>query len=69
VLTDDHEARLLAQSLHLAVIGTLGALVRAKRAGFLPAVGPLIQALQASGQRFGTGVVKMALAAAGESSH
>jgi uncharacterized protein len=69
VLTDDQEARLLAQSLQLAVIGTLGVLVRAKLAGFVSAVSPLIQTLQASGQRFGNGVVAIALAAAGEASH
>jgi uncharacterized protein len=66
VLTDDQEARLLAQSLHLAVIGTLGVLIRAKRAGQLAAVAPSIAALRAGGQRFGSGVVQMALIAAAE---
>jgi predicted nucleic acid-binding protein len=66
LLTDDREARRYAETLRLDVFGTLGVLVRAKRAGLLPSVSPLIDGLRAGGQRFGTGVVALALAAAGE---
>ncbi len=66
VLTDDQEARDYAASLQLAVVGTLGVLIRSKGAGLVPAVAPLIERLRASGQRFGNAVVQQALAAAGE---
>lgn len=66
LLTDDQEARLYAVSLHLFVVGTLGVLVRAKRAGLLASVAPLIQQLRDGGQWFGNGVVAQALAAVGE---
>lgn len=66
LLTDDQEARIHAESLRLFVVGTLGVLVRGKRAGLLANVAPLIQQLRTSGQRFGSGVIAQALAAVGE---
>lgn len=66
LLTDDQEARLYAVSLHLFVVGTLGVLVRAKSAGLLASVAPLIQQLRDGGQWFGNGVVAQALVAVGE---
>jgi hypothetical protein len=66
LLTDDQEARDYAESLQLIVVGTLGVLIRGKRAGLVPSVAPLIQRLRASGQRFGHAVVLQALLAAGE---
>lgn len=66
LLTDDLAARRHAETLRLVVFGTLGVLVRAKQAGLLPRVAPLIEQLRASGQRFASGVVGQALAAAGE---
>jgi uncharacterized protein len=68
LLTDDHAARLHAQSLDLAVTGTLGVLILAKHAGLLTSVAPQIELLRASGQRFGNNVVRMVLTAAGEAS-
>jgi uncharacterized protein len=68
LLTDDHAARLHAQSLQLAVMGTLGVLIRAKHVGLLASVAPQIELLRASGQRFGNNVVALVLAAAGEAS-
>lgn len=65
-LTDDQDARVHAEALQLAVVGTLGVLIRSKRAGLVPSVAPLIDQLRASGQRFGRAVVAQALAAAGE---
>ncbi len=66
LLTDDQGARVHAESLKLIVVGTLGVLIRSKQAGLVPSVAPLINALRASGQRFGHAVVAQALSAAGE---
>ena len=66
LLTDDQEARELAETLQLTVVGTLGILIRSKQAGLLPAVAPLIQRLRIGGQRFGHAVVLQVLSAAGE---
>jgi predicted nucleic acid-binding protein len=66
VLSDDQAARTHAAKRGLAVQGTLGILVRAKRAALLPAIAPLIDQLRAGGQRFGQVVVAQALVAGGE---
>lgn len=66
VLTDDQQARDYAESLQLVVVGTLGVLIRGKRAGLVTTVAPLIERLRAGGQRFGNTVVLQALSAAGE---
>ena len=46
VLVDERKGRQAAKRLGLAVRGTLGILVGAKRAGLIDAVGPLLQTLQ-----------------------
>lgn len=69
LLADDHDARHYAASLGLRVIGTLGVLVRAKHAGLLEAVAPLVERLRSSGQRLGADAVAQALTAAGEEGH
>ena len=66
LLADDHAAREAARARGLAVIGTLGVLALAKRAGLVDAVAPLIDTLQAGGQRLGQAAVADALALAGE---
>jgi len=66
LLTDDLDARIQAELRQLKVVGTLGVLIRARHAGLVPAVAPLIAQLRAGGQRFGHAVVGQALAAAGE---
>ena len=48
---DDKLARLLAESLKLRVVGTLGILIQARRAGLIPAVRPLLDAVIAQGFR------------------
>lgn len=66
LLADDHAARHHAVSVGLAVIGTLGVLVLAKRAGLVDAIRPLVDALRASGQRLSNAAVAQALAAVSE---
>lgn len=66
LLADDHRAREVARARGLAVIGTLGVLVLAKRAGLVRAVAPLIDSLRAGGQRLSHAAVADVLALAGE---
>lgn len=49
VILDDLRARRLAQRFELAVIGTLGILVRAKRQGFLDRLAPVLDQLEGIG--------------------
>ncbi len=46
---DDLQARRLAEALGLTPVGTLGILLRAKQAGLIPAVHPLVDAVIAQG--------------------
>jgi len=66
VILDDRAARNLALSLGLAVAGTAGILARAKRAGFIPAVRPLLERLLSLGFRISPAIVERVLADAGE---
>lgn len=66
LLMDERAARAQAASLGLAVTGTLGVLVRARRRGLVGPLAPLIAALRASGQRLGHQVVAQALTDVGE---
>lgn len=66
LLADDHAARQCALELGLDIIGTLGVLVLAKRAGYVPAIRPLVERLRAGGQRLSHAAVSQALAAANE---
>jgi hypothetical protein len=50
VLLDDKRARRVAASRGLAIVGTLGVLVRACKQGHLPAVRPVIDAMAAQGR-------------------
>jgi predicted nucleic acid-binding protein len=64
---DDLRARQLAESLGLTVAGTLGLLLRAKRAGKVPAVRPLVDAVVAQGFHVHPGLYRDILELAGES--
>lgn len=51
VALDDRQARLLAEQLALRIVGTLGILLKAKQAGLIPAIRPLLDAVQNEGFR------------------
>lgn len=67
VLIDEEAGRRVAVSLGLATLGLLGVLLRAKQAGYLPAIAPVLDAL-ASQARFhlGAELRQMVLRSAGE---
>ena len=48
---DDRQARMLAEHLGLKVVGIIGVLLRAKKAGLISSVPPRLDALQAAGFR------------------
>ena len=66
LLADDSGARHYARARGLAVIGTLGVMAIAKRAGHINRIAPLIERLRAGGQRLSHAAVADALAMAGE---
>lgn len=66
LLCDDGDARAIARQRGLAVVGTLGVLLRAKRAGLIESITPIIAAMTARGMFVGAAVLSEILAAAGE---
>jgi predicted nucleic acid-binding protein len=66
-LLDDRAARDCARLFGARVKGTVGVLVRAKKAGLIPAVRSEIDALLRSGALLSDGVVREALTLANES--
>ncbi len=66
VLMDDKAGRAMATNAAVPVIGTVGALVLAKRKGLVPLVKPLLDSLVASGYFLSEEIVAAALATAGE---
>ncbi len=69
LLMDDARGRALAELNKLNCIGTLGWLVRAKRAGLLPALRPLFEQLRLAGWHIDERLLTGALKAAGEHDH
>ena len=63
---DDRQARELALHMNLQVVGTVGLLIRAKQAGLIEAVRPLLVQLQAEGFRIGQEPFEYALTKAKE---
>ena len=63
---DDRQAREMAASLHVKVIGTLGILLLAKRHDLIPSLRPCLDALQCEGFRMNSQLVQEALQLAGE---
>jgi predicted nucleic acid-binding protein len=66
IVLDDRRARDLAQRLGLKIIGTVGILVRAKRAGLLPWINPLLNELTEKGFHLSEDLKREALRMAGE---
>lgn len=67
VLLDDRRGRDAARRLNVPVAGTGAVLLAAKSAGFVPAVGPLLEDLQAARYRLAPALVAALLRRAGES--
>jgi predicted nucleic acid-binding protein len=66
LLVDDHRARKVARLNGMEVIGSLGMLLRAKEAGLIAEIRPLIACIQAAGVHYGDQLVAKALRLAGE---
>lgn len=66
ILLDDKAARRLAAAIGLSISGTLGFLIEAKRAGLIPAVQPLIDALRPLPFHISASLYKTVLRIAGE---
>lgn len=66
LLIDDERARKVARHNGIEVIGSLGVLLRAKESGVIPALRPLISAMQTAGAHYGEQLVAEALRLAGE---
>jgi uncharacterized protein len=66
VLLDDRRARLLARRLGLPIIGTVAVLVRARRAGLLTAVAPVLEDLERNGFFLSQELKREALVMSGE---
>jgi len=63
---DDAKARACAQAHGLAVIGTLGIPLRARKQALIPAARPLVEQLLAAGSHLGRELVEGALKKVGE---
>ena len=63
---DDGEARAAAKVHGVPLVGTLGIILRARRAGLVPAARPLVLRLLESGSYLSTDLVREALAKVGE---
>jgi predicted nucleic acid-binding protein len=66
VIVDDARGRLAAQHARMAITGTAGLLVLGKNHGLLPAVKPLLLALQTQGYFLSERLVQAVLRQAGE---
>jgi len=66
VALDDRRARLLAQQLGVPVVGLVGILLKAKKAGVLPVVKPHLDAARTQGFRLHPATYAQALHLAGE---
>lgn len=66
VLIDEKLGRRVAVHLGVALTGSAGVLLAAKRRGLVEAVGPILDTLTANGYRFATDLVRAVLIRAGE---
>ena len=66
VVIDERRARMVARTMGLEVVGSIGVLLRAKREGFLAEIKPSLEAMQAQGIRLSERLLEFALQEAGE---
>ena len=66
LIVDDLKAREAAQGLGIAITGTVGLLLKAKQAGILPALRPVLDALDLNHFRIGSALRAQALIMADE---
>lgn len=66
LLVDDRQARLVAKRMGVRIIGTVGILVRAKQQGLIPALRPVLEALERAGFYIGAELKREALRLADE---
>lgn len=66
LITDDLEARRIALKVGLSVIGTIGVLIRAKAAGHIDLIKPLIDQMRQTNFRISDELYKTALLQSGE---
>lgn len=67
VVIDDGAGRRCARALGIPLMGTLGAVVRAKKRGLVPSLGEVFRALKACGFFVDDATLRLILASAGES--
>jgi len=63
---DDLAARKFALAFHVPLVGTLGLLVRAKKAGLVGLIAPLLQELESAGASLSPAITRRALELANE---
>lgn len=66
IILDDRKARRIAEEMGLAIVGTAGLILRAKRDGHLPAITPVMNSLTAAGFHIAPALRLEALRRAGE---
>lgn len=66
VVLDDRRARNVAGKMGLPILGTIGLLVQAKRAGLVSAISPLLEHLESLGFHMSEGLKEEALRLVGE---
>ena len=66
LIIDDLSGRTAAQRLGLRFIGTAGVVIRAKKAGLIPAATPIFDAFAANGFRLAANIRRTLLAVVGE---
>lgn len=66
VVIDERRARMVARTMRLEVVGSVGILLRAKREGLVAEVKPSLEAMQTAGIRLSERLLKFALQEAGE---
>ena len=66
VVIDERRARMVARTMGLAVVGSVGVLLRAKHEGLITELKPSLEAMQSQGIRLSERLLKFALQEAGE---